>query len=756
MASPSPSPSSGKDLDEKAQRVRSLLASYYSLDGEDGESGGGEGDGYVGQGQRERPSHAKGKVNLDSDNFDCSSYFHRLLEQTRLDELLDREVKLQSEVKQCDGELQSLVYENYSKFIAATDTIRNMRTKVDGMETKMSLVKDKIKTIAEKNAVVDGKMEMRRARFDELNTVRDVMSKLNEVFELPQKCRLSMERGALGVAVKYVSSSKPFLEMHANEGNAALSQVKGEMEDCQKELVGLLKEKLRSDPDNNVDVINFLRQLGETVTELEDAFLSSSKVQLEDIASKATKVLEEYGCMGNLPQTAEPPASEVVESFSTLEASFIPSALKLQQQYRGMFLSEGEGMAVAVDNAGKFDKILETVLSSAVATTKKFVLTHPVKSLVSPKVLLEVLTTIDKTFETVQRNFRQFDEIHQGILGSIECSLRNYVGGKFMELEKALMERSTSFGSSGEGTMSSNLQRVTDSLCKAVEKFLVDMQGLQRDGSTLIGHWQDAFVMLVEEGCNQTLLSIEAGLRTLESPERKSEEDSLFFSRLATNYADVLVPYTEKVLGNVFVRGGQASERDSRRRALVESFASLSDFHLEKYVALKGRGLSQLIRISMLEKFDWLSYEHEAEEVYPVFKKICEDIRAIEAVVSQVISEDSRKMALSKEQHQRNPSTSRVERNVDRLFAEKIQIFGAKVDAERGAILCGITKIAIKSLIECIRLSSMNLKAHKLIQVSLVYLRSELREKILGEDNVVEFLLDEAQSALVDRCIEEV
>ena len=34
-------------------------------------------------------------------------------------------------------ELQSLVYENYSKFIAATDTI-SMRTKVDGMESKMA------------------------------------------------------------------------------------------------------------------------------------------------------------------------------------------------------------------------------------------------------------------------------------------------------------------------------------------------------------------------------------------------------------------------------------------------------------------------------------------------------------------------------------------------------------------------------------------------------------------------------------------
>ena len=104
--------------------------------------------------------------------------------------------------------------------------------------------------------------------------------------------------------------------------------------------------------------------------------------------------------------------------------------------------------------------------------------------------------------------------------------------------------------------------------------------------------------------------------------------------------------------------------------------------------------------------------------------------------------------------HKRDHSTSRVERNVDRLFAEKIQIFG-KVGATQAAILSGITKIAIKSLIECIRLSNLNLPAYQLIHASTVYLRSEVTNHILGEDDVVEFLMDEAQSACSDRCCME-
>ena len=42
------------------------------------------------------------------------------------------------EIKHLDGDMQQLVYENYSKFIAATDTIRAMKAQVDGLEGEMA------------------------------------------------------------------------------------------------------------------------------------------------------------------------------------------------------------------------------------------------------------------------------------------------------------------------------------------------------------------------------------------------------------------------------------------------------------------------------------------------------------------------------------------------------------------------------------------------------------------------------------------
>jgi hypothetical protein len=46
------------------------------------------------------------------------------LHNTPLDRLLQRHVEVAAEIKNLDSDMQMLVYENYNKFISATDTIR--------------------------------------------------------------------------------------------------------------------------------------------------------------------------------------------------------------------------------------------------------------------------------------------------------------------------------------------------------------------------------------------------------------------------------------------------------------------------------------------------------------------------------------------------------------------------------------------------------------------------------------------------------
>lgn len=50
-----------------------------------------------------------------------------MLKESRLSELMDTEQMLYRQIQTLDSEMQTLIYENYNKFISATDTVRKVR-----------------------------------------------------------------------------------------------------------------------------------------------------------------------------------------------------------------------------------------------------------------------------------------------------------------------------------------------------------------------------------------------------------------------------------------------------------------------------------------------------------------------------------------------------------------------------------------------------------------------------------------------------
>ena len=79
----------------------------------------------------------------------------QLLRTSRLDALMVKHVEMSTEIKSLDSDMQMLVYENYNKFISATDTIRSMKSNVDGMDSNMHELKGLIGQWVAGNVVLD-------------------------------------------------------------------------------------------------------------------------------------------------------------------------------------------------------------------------------------------------------------------------------------------------------------------------------------------------------------------------------------------------------------------------------------------------------------------------------------------------------------------------------------------------------------------------------------------------------------------------
>ncbi len=130
----------------KAERIKALLAGFYGGGGpNDGaQSPGGTGDSKEAGAQqaslaRQSAQHlaASVPVTMDSPAFNAERHTAQILKTCQLEKLMVEHRNMAREIKNLDSDMQQLVYENYNKFISATDTIRAMKSNVDGMGTDM-------------------------------------------------------------------------------------------------------------------------------------------------------------------------------------------------------------------------------------------------------------------------------------------------------------------------------------------------------------------------------------------------------------------------------------------------------------------------------------------------------------------------------------------------------------------------------------------------------------------------------------------
>jgi hypothetical protein len=143
----------------RTERIKNLLSSYYGAEeNQQPSEGQGAGDSLT-------PAQSKGSFSIpipamDSPAFNADKHISQMLKSYTLEKMMSEHHNMAREIKNLDSDMQQLVYENYNKFIAATDTIRAMKTNVDGMGGDM----ERLKTIIGAWEPVQGRWACRRRR----------------------------------------------------------------------------------------------------------------------------------------------------------------------------------------------------------------------------------------------------------------------------------------------------------------------------------------------------------------------------------------------------------------------------------------------------------------------------------------------------------------------------------------------------------------------------------------------------------------
>ncbi|KAI9147801.1 Vacuolar protein sorting-associated protein [Paramyrothecium foliicola] len=121
----SPIPASAQPLPQPPKRSnRAALREYYNL--------------RAAAPRIEIPDSEVPASDLDVQDFNADEYVAKIVASSSLEELLRLYTRVVGEVRALDAEKKALVYDNYSKLITATETIRKLRANMDPLNPMAS------------------------------------------------------------------------------------------------------------------------------------------------------------------------------------------------------------------------------------------------------------------------------------------------------------------------------------------------------------------------------------------------------------------------------------------------------------------------------------------------------------------------------------------------------------------------------------------------------------------------------------------
>lgn len=89
-------------------------------------------------------------------------------------------------MKSIDGELQTLVYENYNKFISATDIIKSIKNNMQDLDQQILNLNQCMERVNQRYTTIDDRLKYKWKEIINLDTTEKNLDKLKNLGELPE------------------------------------------------------------------------------------------------------------------------------------------------------------------------------------------------------------------------------------------------------------------------------------------------------------------------------------------------------------------------------------------------------------------------------------------------------------------------------------------------------------------------------------------------------------------------------------------
>eukprot|EP00929_Paragymnodinium_shiwhaense_P054009 TRINITY_DN27078_c0_g1_i1.p1 TRINITY_DN27078_c0_g1~~TRINITY_DN27078_c0_g1_i1.p1 ORF type:complete len:849 (+),score=238.17 TRINITY_DN27078_c0_g1_i1:224-2770(+) len=316
----------GLQARRERRRVGALLNNYYAFQEDEKKEDSPA---------AEQQSGSSREDGLDKQGFDAKRYFDSMLGSGQLPDLMQHKQRLDQEVKDLDSGMQVLVYENYSKFIRATDLIKDMKVAVDSLEPDVERLQGSMEKMNDVETRCEEGVSLRSSQLATLLKQQSHCKKLQVLFDLPRTLQAYHGAGAFRQAIDAYTNCVGFLRRHQHT-----QSFKTILEAADKEMEGIrssLKQQLVEEEkdilsvDEAVRSAEMLRDLGAEPNALARDYLVGRGARLRatlDVSFSSEALPVEYATSSSsssaLPDlatgAAAAPSSREVQEWSRPES----------------------------------------------------------------------------------------------------------------------------------------------------------------------------------------------------------------------------------------------------------------------------------------------------------------------------------------------------------------------------------------------------------------------------------------------------
>ncbi|KAM4665799.1 vacuolar protein sorting-associated protein 51 homolog isoform 2-T2 [Amazona ochrocephala] len=706
---------------------------------------------YYGPSAAEAAEAAPDPADINGPHFDPEVFLTKVRSECPLAQLLAREAELGREIRALDSDMQTLLYENYNKFISATDTIRKMKVDFRHMEAEMDNLAANMAAISTSSARVSAALQDRHRRGAQLAGVQALLRKLQSLVEVPGRLRLWAAPGAEPArALRCHARARAVLRHYRHL--PSFRAIEDESRAIMAELAQRLRARLRDetlDPKELTECVEMLLQLEEPPEELCEEFLSHAGARLEAELAALEAELPPPAPPG--AAATPPPASDILDFVDRGSSAFVGSLCLLAGSYRSLFegragAGPGRLEAFAAALTARYFELLERRLALERGLGDTSLLVRALDRFHRRlRALLELLPAAGAEAgaalvaraarERVDRYLRALQTFFMGCLGDVRQALAapRPPGKEGPGLPDLL----ATLAASVLGQLKAVLAYVQ--LFTARDVAFASLPYFK--GEFCVEAVREGLVVAFVRWLCRTARGFADGPAERGAPAAPPAL-LLLLARLCLDYEATTISYILTLTDEQFPPQAQ------------------------------GAAVAQMLRKSV-ETRDWLSTV-EPRNVRAVMKRVVEDITAIDVQVGQLFEEgvrraqssDSSRRAFSVYSSSRAPGRyapsytpsapmdTHLLSNIQKLFSERIDIF-SPVEFNKVSVLTGIIKISLKTLLECVRLRTLGRFGLQQVQVDGHYLQLYLW-RFAADERVVQGLLDEVAASAAHRCLDPV